>query len=124
MPDFLRLVSTLREQMQAELSRSDVLRVLIWPILILLLIFISATYAKAPGWALVAIAAFAGLFLAIYAISFIYLLFTDRDALRSEKYSLHKMAIQHGIYGDSNIGLIEAPKRSAQNLEPDTETGR
>lgn len=124
MPDFLRLVSTLREQMQAELSRSDVLRVLIWPILILLLIFISATYANAPSWALIAIAAFAGIFLVIYAVSFIYLLFTDRDALRSEKYSLPKMAIEHGIYGDSNIGLLEPPKRATQTIEPDTEMGR
>ncbi len=115
MPDFLRLVSTLREQKQAELSRSDVLRVLIWPILILLLMFISSVYAEAPSWALVGLGIFAAVFLLIYAAAFIFLLFTDRDALRSEKYSLNKMAIEHGLVGNSQIGLFtqeELPGKS------------
>jgi hypothetical protein len=37
----------------------------------------------------------------------VFCLLKDPDALRSERYVLHKMAIEHGIYGDSRIGLIE-----------------
>lgn len=121
MPDFLRLVATLREQMQADLSRSDVLRVLVWPILILLLILVGAISAAAPAWILVGIAGFAAIFLVIYAAAFVFLLFNDRDALRSEKYSLHKMAIEHGIYGDSEIGLLEAKRAAPSNpIEPES----
>jgi len=107
MPDFLQYVTTLREQMQADLSRSDVLRVLIWPIMILLVMFISAVYARAPDWALIGLGGFAAIFLVIYAVAFVFLLFTDRDSLRSEKYSLHKMAIEHGLYGDNSTGLLD-----------------
>ena len=123
MSDFLRLVSTLREQMQADLSRTDVLRVLLWPILILTLIFISGLYAHAPNWALIGVAGFAGLFMVIYAIAFVFLLITDRDSLRSEKYSLHKMAIEHGLIGDSTLGVIGEPRqlKTLGRLEPSTE---
>jgi membrane protein YdbS with pleckstrin-like domain len=111
MPDFLRIAATLREQMQADLSRSDVLRVLIWPILILMLALLTAVQAKAPSWALIGIAAFVGFFLVVYAFAFIGLLVYDRDALRSEKYTLHKMAIEHGLFGDSQVGLMQEGRR-------------
>jgi len=107
MPDFMRLVATLREQMQADLSRSDVLRVLIWPILILTVALIAAAQADAPNWALIGIGTMAAAFLVLYAVAFIFLLIYDRDALRSEKYSLHKMAIEHGLIGDDKVGLID-----------------
>jgi bacteriorhodopsin len=106
-PDFLGLVATLREQMQANLSRSDVLRVLIWPVLILIFGLVAAERTEAPAWALIGIGVFAALFLLIYALAFVFLLIFDRDALRSEKYSLHKMAIEHGLLGDDRTGLLD-----------------
>lgn len=111
MPEFLRLVATLSEQMRAELSRSDVLRVLVWPILILMLALSCAVAAGAPSWLLIGLGGFAATFLLIYAVSFVALLIYDRDALRTEKYNLHKMAIERGVYGDSEIGMIEPPKQ-------------
>lgn len=106
MPEFLRLVATLREQMHAELTRSDVLRVLVWPILILLLGLLSALAAGAPKWVLLGLGGFAAAFLLIYLVSFVALLIYDRDALRTEKYNLQKMAIEHGLLGDSDTGLM------------------
>ena len=59
----------------------------------------------------------------IYAIAFVFLLITDRDSLRSEKYSLHKMAIEHGLIGDSTLGVIGEPRqlKTLGRLEPSTE---
>ena len=48
----------------------------------------------------------------VYVFSYIYLLLHDRDALRSEKYSIQKLAIERGLVGDSETGIfnIDAEK--------------
>ena len=48
----------------------------------------------------------------VYVFAYIYLLLHDRDALRSEKYSIQKLAIEHGLVGDSETGIfnIDAEK--------------
>jgi hypothetical protein len=52
------------------------------------------------------------LFLGLYMYCFCY----DRDALRSDKYGLSKMAIERGMLGDSKQGLQEAPKEVPATL--------
>jgi hypothetical protein len=99
----------LREQMNATLSRSDVLKPLAWLIGILTGATALFLYAKAPEW-LVASLGISLLFSILsYFGSCLFCLLNDRDALRSEKYSLNKMAIQHGVFGDSIAGIIERP---------------
>jgi len=54
-------------------------------------------------------------------------MFTDKDALRSERYSLQKMAIERGLVGDDSRGLFEqsekkeklisAPDNNLNNIE-------
>jgi hypothetical protein len=124
MPDFLQMVSTLREQMNATLSRSDVLKPLAWLVGLLvaaagLLVF----SGKAPDWLLVTIGVSLAASVAIYVASYLYCLFKNPDALRSEKYSLHKMAIEHGIYGDSNAGVLPPPPAGTTIALP-TESSR
>lgn len=125
MSEFLRLFATLREQMQAGLSRSDVLRALVWPMSILLTAMIALVAVKAPEWMLVLSAVLFVLFSILYGVSYSFCLLKDRDALRSEKYTLHKLAIEHGMYGDSGIGLLEPPKKPTPLNErgPSPETG-
>jgi hypothetical protein len=114
--DFLQLVSMLREQMNATLSRSDVLRPLASLVGIIAIACVVLSYVKAPEWLLTVCGiCFLGVIL-LYAASYIYCLFNDRDALRSEKYSLHKMAIEHGVYGDNTAGIIETPERARQDV--------
>jgi hypothetical protein len=113
MTDFLQLVSTLREQMNATLSRSDVLKPLVWPVGILATLTVAAAIGKAPTWLLVILAIFLGVALLLYLGAFLFCLAADRDSLRSETYSLHKMAIEHGLYGDSAIGLIDASSETS-----------
>lgn len=43
----------------------------------------------------------------VYISAYTYLLFHDRDALRSEKYSIQKLAIERGLVGDSEFGIID-----------------
>lgn len=109
MPEFFRMLSELREHMQAELTRSDVLRALIWPISGLLIALITLA-GRVPEWIYSTIFwSFLG-FLGLYGLIYIVCFFVDRDALRSEKYKLQKMAIERGVYGDSTTGLIEQTK--------------
>jgi hypothetical protein len=131
MTDFLQIVQSLREQMHATLARSDVLRALIWPIGILMTATLGLTFAKAPDWLLIVFAVLVVLSILLYGAAYTFCLINDRDALRSEKYSLHKMAIEHGVYGDSRIGLIEpdpvlpnpvAAPQIASTAKPESQT--
>ena|SRR5215471_19208234 len=115
MPDFLQLVSALREQMHATLSRSDALRPLGWLIATLTAATILLAYVSAPKWLLVVTACLLIAAITLYFVAFGFCLINDRDALRSETYSLHKMAIEHGLIGDSITGVI-APGTGDQRL--------
>jgi hypothetical protein len=115
MADFLQLVSSLREQMNATLSRSDALKPLAWLVGILATATILGLFAKASEWILVAFVVALMSSIALYAAAYTFCLFADRDALRSEKYSLQKMAIEHGIYGDNLVGVI-TPKAGGEKL--------
>lgn len=44
---------------------------------------------------------------ALYLVAYIYFALTDKDALRSEKFYLHKMALQKGFVGDDSSGYIK-----------------
>jgi hypothetical protein len=44
---------------------------------------------------------------AIEAFAFLFLLFRDRDALRSERFAIAKMSIEKGVYGDTLSGFVE-----------------
>lgn len=119
----------LKEQTHKEsASRSDVLKALIWPIGILLAAVISLSAVHAPDWAVVVAFCFLAVFTAIYAFAYVFCLLKNPDYLRSEQYSLNKMALEQGLYGDSSIGLIErttkrqdviAIESSAERVDPE-----
>jgi hypothetical protein len=116
--DFIQLVSMLKEQMNATLSRSDVLKPIAWLIGILTLATALFMYAKAPDWLIILMGISLLIAIFLYFFSYIYCLFNDRDALRSEKYSLNKMAIQQGIFGDSTSGTFETGTEEAKLISP------
>ncbi|MGC2423442.1 MAG: hypothetical protein WA666_03695 [Nitrospirota bacterium] len=74
-------------------------------------------FAGAPHWILIAILISFGLVLLTYLSAYIYLLFNDRDALRSEVYTLSKMAIERGLMGDNITGLIEEPQEKYKLID-------
>lgn len=87
-------------------SKSTALNPLVWLIGLTLVGSISAQILGSPSW-------FADIlrFLCIasiiyYMVFYFYFAKTDKDALRSEKYSIQKLAIQKGFIGDDQTGYI------------------
>lgn len=102
--------------MSATMTRSDVLKPLAWLVGILALSTALFIYAGAPAWIVAAlgISLLTGVFL--YFACYVFCLVYDRDALRSEKHSISKMAIEHGVYGDNNSGVISLPPQESRSL--------
>jgi hypothetical protein len=120
MTDFMQLVSLLREQMNATLSRSDVLKPFAWLIGILSAAFCISLFTKPPEWVLVALIVMLFASVCLYGYASLFCLFKDRDALRSEKYSLQKFALEHNLIGDSTAGLFKSDEtQTAATIEGD-----
>ena len=81
-----RIFGSFREQLQANVSRSDILKPLSWLIGLLLSASVGMVYTGAPHWLLGAMIAFLALAIGLYGFAYIYCLLWDRDALRSEKF--------------------------------------
>jgi hypothetical protein len=114
MTEFLQFVSTLREQMSAALSRSDILRPLTWLVGMFLLATVSLITAKSDQWIIIVLLVS---IILLYLWAYLYCLIRNPDALRSERYSLQKMAIEHGLLGDSTSGTFEPEETNARAIE-------
>lgn len=110
--------------MKADLSRSDALRPLVLPLGLLATTFLGLVWAKAPQWALVVVGILFAMIVCVYAGIYIWFALNNADALRSERYSLHKIAIAKGLYGDSNIGLLDEGSSAIEGeaIEADPQT--
>ena len=106
MAGFWQFATLLKEQINATAWRSDVLKPLAWLIAMLIALTVMLAIARAPEWLLtwaaVSLLATIALYGLVYAICF----FIDRDALRSESYSLNKIAIEQKLIGDNGSGML------------------
>jgi len=105
----LEVFKSLLEQSTVRGSRSSALKSVQW----ILFIAVSGLVAVlrvggAPTWLLVSLCIPIGLTLALFLFTFLYLLFKNPDALRSEHYELSKIALEKGYIGDNITGLIKA----------------
>ena len=102
----LGLIRAFLEQATARGSRSTVLG----PLGVMMPICVAATlaahYLGAPIWLVVLFSTFSALTMVLYLFAYLYCLFKDRDALRTETYSIQKLAIEKGFIGDSMVGLL------------------
>jgi hypothetical protein len=57
------------------------------------------------------------LYALLYGGSFALCLLNNPDALRSEKYVLNKLAIEHRLFGDSNTGVSEIDSSESTEIE-------
>jgi hypothetical protein len=62
---------------------------------------------KSPSFVTVFLAVVTGVILLVFLFAYIYLLVNDRDALRSEKFTLSKLAIERSVVGDSAVGFLD-----------------
>jgi hypothetical protein len=79
-----------------------------------------------PLWLLIFFASVVGVVVLLLIASYLFFMFTNPDALRSEKYSLVKTAIEKRLVGDSLTGLrevIETFEGTEFKALPSTSTG-
>ena len=117
------------QQMSEGGTRSTVLRPLQVVFGLLLLAVTSGGVAGAPELLMHALLGCLGVTFVSFIAAYIYFAFTDKDALRSERYSIQKMAIQKGLIGDSSSGLfapdpVPIVQPMAVTAPPQIEDGR
>jgi hypothetical protein len=113
----MAFIRALLQQASAEGSRSTALKPLGWLVGMLCAssIALFSFSNPIPLWVGITFVALTVLAVAGYLIAYFFLMIKDRDALRSERYSIQKLAIEKGIVGDNISGVlqideIETPK--------------
>ncbi len=111
----VHFIRSLLEQATARGTKATVLKPLGWLLGILITAIFISFYIHAPIWVPVMFSVFVGLVMSLYLGAFIYCLLKDRDALRSETYSIQKLAIEKGFVGDDIAGILQplADRRAA-----------
>lgn len=111
-------IKELFERSDASGSRSTILKPLTWFLSLIIGGLILLIKLKAPNWTIILFAIIVSIAILLFFFAYIYCLFKDRDALRSEKYSIQKMAIEKGIVGDNIVGIInEATINKIENAD-------
>jgi hypothetical protein len=82
---------------------------------------IGSVIVHAPLWVTTLLSVFAGSLLLVFMFAYLYLMFNDRDALRSERFTLSKMAIERSVTGDSLRGFIQEEFAAGRVLEAPVE---
>jgi hypothetical protein len=93
-------------------SRSTALKPLMWFIGITLTGTIGCFRFGAPIWVGAAVGVLACLGAIVYLGAYVYFALTDKDALRSETYSIQKMALERRLIGDDaswSNALVPSP---------------
>lgn len=102
----VELFKQLFSQSKSRGARSTALRPLNVVLILLISGMISGYSFGSPPWVLSYLGVAFAFTMAIYLLSYCYLLFTDRDALRSESFTIKKLAIEKGLVGDNITGKM------------------
>ncbi len=111
----LHLLRAFLSQANSYGSRSTALGTIQWLMAILLGGLIALFSAKAATWSVGLVGAMLALAFVLYLYAYLFFMFKDPDALRSERYSLRRMEIEKGLIGDNVSGLLD-PARSRSNV--------
>jgi len=109
------LMRSLMSRADARGARSTALHALQWALALLLAAIPPLVYVKAPEWLLILLIGAVALVLLVFLASYVYLLLHNPDALRSEQFSLSKMALEKGLIGDDLSGLAEPQSASLEH---------
>jgi hypothetical protein len=103
----LGFITAFLNQATAQGSRSTVLRPVTWFSGVLLFGLLACFELKAPEWASKTLAAMLFVTFLLFLGAYLFCLVKDRDALRSETYSIQRLAIEKGYIGDNIAGLFD-----------------
>ena len=81
-------------------SRTTALAPLHMMLALLIAGLLSSIGLNAPAWVIRLLGGSVAVVLALELLAYVYLLFNDRDALRSERFTIAKMRIERGLMGD------------------------
>lgn len=112
----VHLINALLQQASASGTKSTALKPLGWMLAILLSGTMTSFYINTPQWLGLTLLVLSVITFLLYFYAYVYFMHNDRDALRSEKYSLEKMAIQRGLIGDDISGVLSEGGESSQRL--------
>ncbi len=119
----LQIIKAFFQQATIYGSRSTVFKPIVGMLSLLIPGTLGAFYLGAPMWVGTVFAILAVLAVTLFLFTYVYFMFKDPDALRSEKYSLHKMAIERGLFGDDRYGLIDPDKETISALTAPRDAG-
>ncbi|OFX25759.1 MAG: hypothetical protein A2041_14620 [Bacteroidetes bacterium GWA2_31_9b] len=102
----MSIIKELLHKSDASGSKSTILKPLTWLISVITGGIILLLEFNSPNWLIIMFSIIMGVAILIFFFSYIYCLFTDKDAIRSEKYSIQKLAIEKGLYGDNVTGIL------------------
>ena len=105
-------------------SRSTALAPLHWMLVLVFIAFLGSFWTGTPGWVTVLFGVVSVGVVLLGGGAYVYLLLNDRDALRSERFTIEKMKIEKGILGDTASGFREVVEGAkAPTLPPAASDG-
>lgn len=113
----VELIRSFLQQASAQGSKSTALSPLGWLSAILVSAMIGAFCTHAPFWAEILLGILLVLSVVGYLGAYAYLMFSNPDALRSERFTLNKMAIERSVVGDTLKGFISPETHTTKSLE-------
>ena len=96
-------------------AKSTILKPLTWFLALIIGGILLLLKFSSPIWLTIMLAIIFCLGVAVFFFVYIYCLIKDRDSLRSEKFSIQKLAIEKGIIGDDIIGIISPSNNCLQD---------
>ena len=80
--------------------------------------FLVSALSNLPTWVISFFGYASAGVLMLEAGAYVYLLVNDRDALRSERFTIAKMRIERGVMGDTSSGFHEVPEGESHRALP------
>jgi hypothetical protein len=114
-PD-IGVIRSLFHEASQQGSRSTVLTDLRWMLGILGAVLLGLVTYHAPPWLLISASVATGLCVFVFLAAYVYFCLANPEFLRSEKFALSKMAIEHSLKGDSDSGYKMTPVIDGQAI--------
>jgi len=119
MVEFLQFV----QQAMMNGGRSTVLKPLAVALGLLLGGLAAANYAKLDPWIISALAILTLTTGILYLVTYVYFVFKDPDALRSETFAIQKLAIEKRLVGDNVMGIVKASDLPGASVQSQPQLG-
>ena len=98
-------------------SKTTVLKPLAWKLALLIMATVMAFHYDLPYWVGTAFAVCALLTVLLHGYSYIYFMHKNPEMLRTESFSLQRIALERGVSGDSLSGISDVTEvREPRNV--------